>query len=220
MSPTRPERLGVAIEGTGRKVFAAALDWPGWARSGKTEQLAVEALLAYAPRFGPVVRLAGLQLAEQLDVEIDERRDGSSGTEFGVPSRIFDADARPVEKAGAERLAAIVRAAWATFDDVRAGAPAALRKGPRGGGRDRDRMAAHVVEADAAYARELGLKLKEPKPDDTAAVEAAREAVLAVLREPSDGSPIAGRRWTLRYAARRIAWHALDHAWEMEDKSE
>jgi hypothetical protein len=220
VSPTRPERLAVAIEGTGRKVFAAALDWPCWARSGKTEQLAVEALLAYAPRYAPVVRLAGLQLAEQFDVEVDEHRDGSAGTEFGVPSRIFDADARPVDRAEAERLASIVRAAWTTFDDVRAGAPAELRKGPRGGGRDRDKMAAHVVEADAAYARELGLKLREPKPDDTAAIDAAREAVLAVLREPSDGSPIAGRKWTLRYAARRIAWHALDHAWEMEDKSE
>ncbi len=216
MNPTRPERLGVAIEGTGRKVFAAALEWPGWARSGKTEQLAVEALLAYAPRYAPVIRVAGLHLSEQLDVEVDERGEGTAGTEFGVPSRIFDADARPVDAAEAERLASIVRAAWAAFDNVRAGAPAELRKGPRGGGRDRDKMAAHVVEADAAYARELGLKLKEPRPDDQAAVAAAREAV---LREPSDGSPIAGRKWTLRYAARRIAWHALDHAWEMEDKS-
>ena len=38
--------------------------------------------------------------------------------------------------------------------------------------------------------------------------------------EPSDGSPIAGKRWPLRYAARRIAWHALDHAWEIEDRSD
>ena len=220
MSPTRPERLAIAIEGTGRKVFAAALDWPGWARAGKTEPLAVETLLAYASRFAPVVRLAGQELAEQFDVEVDERQAGGSGTEFGVPSRIFDADARPVERAEAERLASIVRAAWVTFDTVRAGAPAELRKGLRGGGRDRDKMAAHVVEADAAYARELGLKLEEPRPEDAAAIEAAREAVLAVLREPSDGSPIAGRKWTLRYAARRVAWHALDHAWEMEDKSE
>lgn len=219
MSSTRRERLAIAIEGTGRKVFAVALDWPGWARSGKTERLAVEALLAYAPRFAPVVRLAGLELAEQLDLEVDERGDGSAGTEFGVPSRIFAADARPIDRVGAERLASIVRAAWSTFDDVRAGAPAELRKGPRGGGRDRDKMAAHVVEADAAYARELGLKLGEPRPDDPAAVEAAREAVLSVLGAPSDGSPAAGRRWTSRYAARRIAWHALDHAWEMEDRS-
>jgi hypothetical protein len=213
-------RLAVAIEGTGRKVFAAALDWPGWARAGKTEQLAVETLLAYAPRYASVVRLAGIELGERFAVEVDERGDGSSGTEFGVPSRIFELDARPVDRREAERLASIVEAAWSTFEHVRAGAPAELRKGPRGGGRDRDKMAAHVIEADWSYARELGLKLKSPSPDDSPAVRAAREQVLAVLREPSDGAPLAGRTWTLRYAARRIAWHALDHAWEMEDRSE
>ena len=44
--------------------------------------------------------------------------------------------------------------------------------------------------------------------------------MLEVLGRPSDGSPLADRRWTARYAARRIAWHALDHAWEIEDRSE
>jgi hypothetical protein len=44
--------------------------------------------------------------------------------------------------------------------------------------------------------------------------------MLEVLGRPSDGSPLADRKWTARYAARRIAWHALDHAWEIEDRSE
>ena len=146
---------------------------------------------------------------------------GGSGTDFGVPSTLtHEADARPVDGAEAERLASIVDAAWATFDRVAAGAPAVLRKGPRGGGRDRDKMVGHVVEADWYYARELGLKPKQPAVQDRAAVEAMRRDVLAVLREPSDGSPLAGRKWPQRYAARRIAWHALDHAWEMEDRSE
>jgi hypothetical protein len=43
--------------------------------------------------------------------------------------------------------------------------------------------------------------------------------VLDILGKASDGSPLADRKWTQRYAARRIAWHALDHAWEMEDRS-
>ena len=81
-------------------------------------------------------------------------------------------------------------------------------------------MVRHVVEADAAYAREIGLKLKEPDAFDRKAVKAMRDQMLAVLRQPSDGSPLAGRRWTARYAAHRIAWHALDHAWEMQDRSE
>ena len=36
----------------------------------------------------------------------------------------------------------------------------------------------------------------------------------------SDGWPLADRKWPPRYAARRIAWHALDHAWEMEDRTD
>ena len=55
--------------------------------------------------------------------------------------------------------------------------------------------------------------------EDRASIEAVRAAVLEAIGQPSDGSPIAGRRWTARYAARRIAWHALDHAWEMEDRT-
>ena len=131
-----------------------------------------------------------------------------------------DADARRVSKADAERLAAIVEAAWTTFDRVAAGAPTELRKGPRGGGRDRDKMVGHVIGADSAYAREIGLKVKELGFGDRAAYESLRAEMLEVLRRPSDGSPLAGRRWTPRYAAHRIAWHALDHAWEMQDRSE
>ena len=44
--------------------------------------------------------------------------------------------------------------------------------------------------------------------------------MLEVLRKPSDGSPIVGKKWPPRYAARRIAWHAIDHAWEIEDRTD
>ena len=37
---------------------------------------------------------------------------------------------------------------------------------------------------------------------------------------PSDGSPVVPNGWTTRYAARRIAWHVLEHAWEMQDRAE
>jgi hypothetical protein len=215
----KAKRLAVAIESAPKKTFASALDWPGWSRSGKTEEAAVEALLIYAPRFEAVAREAGLAFSTSFDLEVVDRQDGGSGTEFGVPSRIHDADRQAVDAATADRHARIVGAAWTTFDHVAASAPAELRKGPRGGGRDRDKMVAHVIEADWYYARELGLRLRQPAPNDPIAIESSRAAVLDVLRQPSDGSPIADRKWTARYAARRIAWHALDHAWEMEDRS-
>ena len=81
-------------------------------------------------------------------------------------------------------------------------------------------MLAHVIESDWYYGREMGIREKQPDPTDRALVEARRAAVLDILRRPSDGTPLAGRTWTPRYAAGRIAWHALDHAWEMEDRSD
>ena len=69
------------------------------------------------------------------------------------------------------------------------------------------------------YAREIGISGKRPEPTDGPAIEAMRAEMLEILRQPSDGSPLAERTWTARYGARRIAWHALDHAWEMEDRA-
>jgi hypothetical protein len=213
------ERLALVIESGSKKVFASAVDWPGWSRSGKTEEAAVESLLAYAARYAPVAERAGLDFAATFAADVIESKGGGSGTDFGVPSVLTHAaDARPVDNVEAERLAALVEAAWAIFDSVAAAAPAELRKGPRGGGRDRDKMVGHVDESDWYYARELGIRA--PAPKSRADTEALRSAVLDVLRQPSDGRPPADRKWPQRYAARRIAWHALDHAWEMEDRSE
>jgi hypothetical protein len=76
------------------------------------------------------------------------------------------------------------------------------------------------MEADRAYAREIGVTVREFAPDDRAAIDAMRASMLDVLRAARDGRPLADRRWPARYAAHRIAWHALDHAWEIEDRTE
>jgi hypothetical protein len=208
------KRIAVSIEAAEKKAFATAVDWPGWSRSGKTEELAIEALADYADRYALVAKLAGEEFpkANGLDFEVVERQGGGGGTVFGVPSIVTKQDRRRVTAAQADRLARLVEAAWNTFGTVAAGAPEELRKGPRGGGRNRSKMVDHVVQADGAYAREMGVKLKAP-------IDEVRSAMLEVLRAPSDGSPLADRRWTPRYAAHRVAWHALDHAWEIEDRS-
>lgn len=213
------ERIAVAIEATRKKAFASAIEWPGWSRPGRTAEAAIEVLLAYAPRYEPVVRAAGLTLGGPYEVDVVEEIEGGSGTEFGVPSLPTAADARPSDAAEAARFAAIVEASWAEFDRIAAAAPTALRKGPRGGGRDRDKMVGHVNESDWYYAREIGLRERKPASGDRPAVEALRAAMLAILRQPSYGRSLGERRWPARYAARRIAWHALDHAWEIEDRA-
>ena len=217
--------IPIAVEVGTTRAFGWATDWPGWCRGTKDRLLVPAALLAAAPRYAIVAAEAGLPfLAEPAALTVDafaliETVEGSAGTDFGVPYSIAELDRRPVTATEAERLARLVEAAWRVLDRVVAGAPAELRKGPRGGGRDRDKMVAHLVSSDSAYAGQMGIRLPEPSPTDRPAVEAERAAMLEILRRPSDGSPLAGRKWPARYAARRIAWHALDHAWEIEDKS-
>jgi hypothetical protein len=210
------------LEVTRKRTFACALDWPGWCRSAKDQALALDAFAGAAARYGLVAAEAGLAWPPigDDDIEIVERLEGGSGTEFGVPSAIATADRTALGEQEARRLADLVAAAWRVFDRTAAVAPAELRKGPRGGGRDTARIVAHVVDADHAYAREIGVRLATPPAGGRSAVIAEREAMLDVLRQANDGSPLAGRRWTTRYAARRIAWHALDHAWEIEDRTE
>ncbi|MBI3751555.1 MAG: hypothetical protein HY263_07865 [Chloroflexi bacterium] len=210
----------VVVEATPKRAFASALDWPGWSRGAKTREAALGALLAYAERYAPVAALGGASLpAGPVELDIAGETEGDASTDFGVPGRVSDPERRPMDAPEARRRADLVAAAWHHFDAIAAAAPEALRKGPRGGGRDRSRIVDHVVMSDHGYCRELGLSMPPPDPRDPASVEAMRAAMLEVLRQPSDGSPIA-KRWTAAYAARRIAWHALDHAWEIEDRSE
>lgn len=215
--------IAVTIEHTSKKTFATAADWPGWSRSGKTEELALAALATYAPRYAVVAAADVRPFATGAtvdDLAIVERLPGSAGTDYGVPSRPTEHDARPTDADEAARLAGLVEAAWALFDRTAVAAPEELRKGPRGGGRSTSKVVAHVMDADRAYANEMGIKVREFAPDDRAAVEAMRLASLYLLRAARDGLPLAGRRWPARYAAHRIAWHALDHAWEIEDRTE
>jgi hypothetical protein len=155
---------------------------------------------------------AGLSFPSTVAFDVVERAPGGPATAFAAPEcrRPFPqvtagAERAKVTPAAARRLAGLVTAAWATFDEVAAASPAGLRKGPRGGGRDRDPLIEHVIGAETAYARKLGVKLKQPAIDDTAAIQELREAIAAVIGAPSDGSPVVPDGWTTRYAARRIA---------------
>ena len=213
----------VSVETGTKRVFAWAVEWPGWCRSGKNEDLALESLAAYAPRYAPVAELAGVPFPPIGTAEgftVVERVGGSGGTDFGVPNAITEWDRRATDAEEARRMSSLVQAAWTTFQRVVARAPAELRKGPRGGGRDRDRIVEHVLGAEAAYARTIGLRHRQPAADDEAAVLALRQAIVGVLAAPSTGEPVREKGWPTRYAARRIAWHVLDHAWEIEDRSE
>lgn len=213
----------VGVETGAKRVFAFAVDWPGWCRAARSEDLALDALAAYAPRYAPVAAHAGIAFPPGFELAVAQRVPGTATTDFGAPDATLPGDSTALSASEAARLIALMRAGWETLDGIAAHAPAQLRKGPRGGGRDRDKLLEHVLGAEQAYARKLGVPLTKPAPHDVAAVRAFRDAIAAALQEraalpPSQAALASG--WPVRYFVRRLTWHALDHAWEMEDRGE
>ena len=210
----------VLIEATPKRAFASALDWPGWSRSGRDEASALAALDAYTARYRPVAQAARVRFPPHPSFEVVERLPGNGSTDFGVPDAVATVEREAPTVAEAKRLAALVEGAWAVLAAIAAIAPPTLRKGPRGGGRDRDEVFQHVLSPESAsYARAIGLRLAEPSVGDRAAIEASRTTIAEAIRA-GGRKDAPEHRWPIRYAARRIAWHVLDHAWEIEDKAD
>ena len=210
----------VYIESGAKRAFACSLEWPGLARSGKTEEVALTALASYVPRYLPVAARAAVDFdlsdnQQWLVVERVPTRSG--GADFGVPTTVLASDYGDLEAKEAFRTAALLSASWDFLDAAAAEAPPELRKGPRGGGRDRDAVVAHVAAAEQLFGRKVGLRLPVPAPGESDVVVANRTAVLEWCRS-GKAQPEAREAWPPRYAARRLIWHVLDHAWEIEDR--
>ena len=173
----------------------------------------MEALAEYVPRYAVIAERAGLRFPKRPTFEVVQRLKGGATTDFGAPEKAAAADKEDLTARQAKRLAAIVQASWAVFDDVAAHAPAKLRKGPRGGGRDTAAIVQHIDDAEAAYARQIGIKGIDDRDE-------RRAAVIEAIGSARQGKPLKEKGWLPRYAARRIAWHVIDHAWEIEDKSD
>jgi hypothetical protein len=215
--------VDVYVERGSKRAFAGAVDWPGWARPGRDEPAALETLLHCGPRYAKVVgrsRLGFRAPATLEELVVVARVPGNASTDFGVPDAPAPSDTEPVGADELRRLITILRACWRSFDAAAASAERrALRSGPRGGGRSRDAIVEHVRGAEVGYATRLGWKAP-PEGDGrvvrTAVVEALTSAVEHGVEERG---PRGGKRWLPRYFVRRVAWHALDHAWEIEDRT-
>jgi hypothetical protein len=205
----------VYLEVGGKRTFASAVDWPGWCRPGRDERTALDALAAYASRYGEVAKLAKVSFpAKASQFDVIERLTGNATTDFGAPGIPGKDESRPLTAAQTRRMCDLVEACWTYLDQVVAKAPATLRKGPRGGGRDRDAIFDHVLGAEMEYAKRIGTRLKQPDGKDKPAVRAFHKAILESFSNPNRGE-----KWPVPYAARRTAWHSLDHAWEIEDRT-
>lgn len=215
-----PAKLQVAIElgPKGKKAVAVARDWPGLSRGAANEELAIAKLLAYVPRYREVARLAGLSV-DDGGAEVVERYEGTGSTDFwGISFAFSEFDRQAVSSEELERELSLMRASWQFFDEVRGRVSAELRKGPRGGGRDRDRIVHHVIANEADWAKQVGVRrVDEDVPLDAQALAQHREAYCAGFRACHRDGKTAGKS-PLRFLIRHTAFHTLDHAWEMEDK--
>ena len=217
-------RVMLEIGPKGKRVVAVALDWPGLERGAKTEEAALERLRSYLPRYAPVAKLAGFDAAfaaiasPAATLDVVERYPGTGSTDFwGISFAFSGSDQQDLARDALERELTVMRACWTFFDNVRARVSAELRKGPRGGGRDRDQIVGHVLRTEREWAEKVGVRA----PQDGAPIDEGLRAYRDAYRDGIRAFHAAGkmaRTWPLRYLIRHTAYHTLDHAWEMEDR--
>ena len=198
-------RSRVYLEEGKDSVFAISLDWPGWCRRAKTPDLAIAALDDYRKRYAKIVTAT----FRPGSFEIIGTAKGNGTTDFGAPDAHGPWDENELTPRELDRQLAVLQDCWNYFDAVVETAPAELLKGPRGGGRDRDGIVDHVREAERAYCSRVGFRVAPRTPWDE-----QRDVVVTTLRAGTQNA-----KWPVAYAIRRCAWHVVDHAWEIEDKS-
>ena len=221
--------INVYLEIGKKRTFAGALEWPGWCRIGRDEDAALQALAESGPRYGRILRAAQIPFEAPADTSalaVVERLTGNTTTDFGAPDMAPSIDGRPLDNADLERFQALLKAYWAAFDAaVSAASGKELRRGPRGGGRDLEAIVQHVLGADKAYLARLAWKPEKRAAEDLSAeLGRTRQAVLDALTAAARGQlpargPRGGAIWPPRYFVRRVGWHVLDHAWEIEDRT-
>jgi hypothetical protein len=213
-------RVTLEIGPQGKKVAAVAPDWPGLERGAKTEEAAIERLQAYLPRYAQVAKLAGMEaeFAALSTLDIVEHYAGTGSTDFwGISFAFSSIDRQDLSRAEFERELTLMRACWALFDDVRGRVSAQMRKGPRGGGRDRDHIVGHTLRVEQDWAQKVGVPTQEGARLREEGLQAHRDAYCNAIRAFHAQGKLA-RTWPLRYLIRHTAYHTLDHAWEMQDK--
>ena len=222
------DKIEIFIETGKKKTFAGSIDWPGWIRWGKDEHSALASLGDYGKRYADVLNAAGIQFHPPEKVSsfsIVERHKGNITTDFGAHDIVLKGDSRPVSQDEYLWTVRILQASWVVFDQaVDKSRGKELRKGPRGGGRDLEAIMQHVLEADWAYLRRLAWRVKKPgEVEISNQIHDSRTMILAALdRAMKEGLPEKGPRggkiWPVRFFIRRVTWHVLDHAWEIDDR--
>jgi hypothetical protein len=206
-----------------KRSVAFSIDWPGWSRGARTAELALQTLESYRERYRAVASLAGMSREFEAagTLEIVEDKVGTGSVDFyGMSFAPSAVEQGPMGEAELERGLTLLRACWAFFDGVAARVSPEMRKGPRGGGRDRDRIIRHTIRTESEeFAKQIGLRIPEEGALTPVGLHQHRQAYVAAMRAYNAGEiERRMRSWTLPFLIRHSASHTLDHAWEMEDK--
>ncbi len=203
--------------------MAFAVDWPGWSRGARTPELALGTLESYRDRYRPIALAA--RMVTEFDrggpLEIIEDRVGTGSTDFwGISFSPSACERDPMAADELDRKILLLRACWTFFDRVAANASAEMRRGPRGGGRDRDQIIRHTIRTESEeFAKRLGLRIPERAALTPEGLASHRTAYIQAMRAYNAGEGRPMRTWSLPFLIRHSAYHVMDHAWEMEDKN-
>ena len=122
-------------------------------------------------------------------LEIVEDRIGTGSTDFwGISFSPSSTEHGPMSDAELERAITLLRACWTFFDGVAARVSPEMRKGPRGGGRDRDRIIRHVIRNESEdFAKQVGLRNPEESALTPEGLRQHRETYVAAMRAYNAG---------------------------------
>jgi hypothetical protein len=205
----------------GKRWVAVAADWAGLERGGKTENEALEKLARYVPRYLPVakrVRL-GTEIEIQTELDVIGRYPGTGSTDFwGISFAPSPLDREPFDASAFDRQVRLLRSVWTEFDETAARVSAELRPGARGGGRSRNQIVRHVLANEGG---DFSKRVKAPSELEDLLTPGGlahhRDRYVEAMRAwYAEGKPLG--KWTIPYLLRHTAYHALDHAWEMQDR--
>lgn len=217
---TNTIRVAVESGKKGKKSAAYAIDWPGWNRGGKSDDEAYANWAGYRDRYRSIAERAGLldEFDAQLGSEIVVSYQGTGSTDFwGISFAPSPLDIGPLEGNVIERRLKLLWACWGYFDDVAARVSPVLKKGPRGGGRDRDEIVNHVLGNERGWASGVGVEYPPGVILDPEVRRQFREDLADGLRTYNAEGKKSGT-WQPSFFLRHAAYHTLDHAWEMEDR--
>lgn len=218
----------VYIENGRKTVFAGSIDWPGWVAQGDNEPAAMQELYDVAQRYARVMHAAQIDFSTPIsrkDLQAIQTLEGGYATDLGGPRMVPHFDETPMTEKDLNAYQELLMAIWRSFDTAVLSSDGKLLSPPiKGGLIDVYAIIDHLIQSDQSDLERLGvthrLRFHNDPLDELRDI---REAMLrAISRAAFNDIPhreLLGEIWSARTFIRKIAWHTLSHAWEIEDRT-